>query len=485
MLLTLVVYKFILVGIGLWASSRNRNETDFFLGGRQLGPFVAGLSYAASTSSAWVILGFSGFVYAVGLSATWMIPGILAGYAVVWLYFGKRLQQESRSYNQVTLTDFLLQDARGPFKRITAAIAALLVLLCFVFYIAAQFDAAGKALTEHFALSAVQAVMLGAAIVLIYSLLGGFWAVSATDTLQAVVMMLVSLGVPVATLVAAGGPIEVWRELGATMPAAFLQINGGYSGLLLLGFIVGTVGMSLGALGQPHLLNRLMAIRSAAERHLGFYIVLSWGIVVYVGMVMLGLSGRALLPTLDNGEVLFYQAASQYLPAIAAGLVIAATLSAVMSTVDSILLAAAGAVAQDMGVNARFAQHKLMASRWVMFAIALLAVLLTLSLPDSIFNRVLFAWSALGAAFGPIVVCRVMRRTVGAGVALACMLSGFATTVLFYSMGALPATDSMLSQAAYLPGDPFERAVPWLLPLLILAKFARRDIPQKPSCVVG
>ena len=472
-LITLVVYKLMMIVIGLWAASRNRSEADFFLGGRGLGPWVAGLSYAASTSSAWVILGFSGFVYAIGISAVWMIPGVWVAYAVVWLYFGRQLRQESKDHQQVTLTDFLLHDARGDLKRIATFVAAVFVLFCFIFYVAAQLDAAGNALTENFAISTPTAIVIGAIIVVFYSLVGGFWAVSVTDTVQAAIMMVVSVGVPLAALAAAGGPAEVWATLSASMPAEYLNIDGGHAGLILLGFAVGLVGMSLGALGQPHLLSRLMAVRGEAERRQGYAIVFGWGIVVFTGMVTLGLSGRALIPEIANPEVLFYYAASNYLPAILAGIATAATLSAVMSTVDSLLLAAAGAVAHDMGVNRRFPGREAMASRTSMLVVAALAVVLALSLPDSIFNRVLFAWSALGAAFGPIVLFRVLGRTVTSGAALAAMLSGFAVTVLFYSLGTGPVGESILSQAAHLPGDPFERVAPWLLPLVILWFFTR------------
>lgn len=467
-LATLVAYKVVMILVGLWATSRNRSEADFFLGGRGLGPVVAGLSYVASTSSAWVILGFSGFVYAIGLSAVWMIPGVWIAYGVVWLYFGRRLRQESMDHQQVTLTDFLLQDSGGDLKRLATVAAAVLVLFCFIFYVAAQLDAAGNALTEHFAIATPTAIVIGAIIVVFYSLVGGFWAVSVTDTIQAVIMMVVSLGVPLAALVAAGGPVEVWATLNASMPADYLSLSGGHAGLVLLGLVVGLVGMSLGALGQPHLLARLMAVRGDAERRRGFVIVFGWGIVVFAGMVTLGLSGRALVPELGNPETLFYRAASDHLPMVLAGIATAATLSAVMSTVDSLLLSAAGAVAHDMGVNRRFPGREAMASRAAMLGVAALAVGLSLSLPDTIFNRVLFAWSALGAAFGPIVLLRVMDREVSAGPALAAMLSGFGATVLFYSLGSAPLGDSLLSRAAHLPGDPFERVVPWLFPILIL-----------------
>ena len=472
-LITLVAYKVVMILIGLWAASRNRSEADFFLGGRGLGPFVAGLSYAASTSSAWVILGFSGFVYAVGLSALWMIPGILGAYAVVWLYFGRRVREESIEHQQVTLTDFLLQDARGDWRRVATLAAAVLVLFCFIFYVAAQLDAAGTALTEHFAVNTSSAIIIGALIVVFYSLVGGFWAVSVTDTVQAAIMMVVSVGVPVAALVAAGGPAEVISVLSASMPADYLSFGGGHAGLVFVGFAVGLVGMSLGALGQPHLLARLMAVRGEAERRQAFGIVFGWGVVVFTGMVALGLSGRVLVPDLANAEALFYRAASDFLPLVLAGIATAATLSAVMSTVDSLLLAAAAAVAHDMGVNRRFPGREAMASRAAMFGVAALAVVLALAMPDTIFNRVLFAWSALGAAFGPIVLFRVMGRHVAAGPALAAMLCGFGVTVLFFTLGSAPVGESILSRAAHLPGDPFERVVPWLAPLLILWFFGR------------
>ena len=469
-LATLIVYKLALIGVGLWAASRNRSEADFFLGNRGLGPFVAGLSYAASTSSAWVILGFSGFVYAIGLGALWMVPGIWAGYAVVWLYFGRRLREESHAHQQVTLTDFMLQDApRATSARTLAAIAAgLLVVFCFVFYVAAQLDAAGTALAVHFEMSVPAAIALGTVIVLFYSLLGGFWAVSITDMVQAAIMLLVSIGVPLAALAAAGGWCAVFATLEATMPADYLRIGAGHAGLALVGFVVGLVGMSLGALGQPQLLSRLMAVRGEAERRRGFAIAFVWGIVVFAGMVTLGLAGRALIPALEAQETIFYRAAADYLPAVLAGIATAAVLSAVMSTVDSLLLATSAAVAHDMGINRRFPGREAMASRATMLVVAAAAVALALALPDTIFNRVLFAWSALGAAFGPIVAFRVAGRAVAAGPALLAMLLGFASTVLFYTLGTLPAGASLLSQAAHLPGDPFERVFPWLPALAAL-----------------
>ena len=195
-LATLIVYKLVLIGIGVWASRLNKNESDFFLGGRGLGAWVAGLSYAASTSSAWVLLGFSGFVYAVGVSALWMVPGIWLGYVVVWLWFGPRLRAETAREGYVTPTDFMAAKA-GAWAPAISALAGFLVLFTFVFYIAAQFGAAAIAFESQFALARWESVVIGAVVILIYGLLGGFWAVSLTDTLQGAIMAIIAVILPV------------------------------------------------------------------------------------------------------------------------------------------------------------------------------------------------------------------------------------------------------------------------------------------------
>tara|TARA_R110000868_G_scaffold35549_5_gene127453 strand:+ start:1075 stop:2538 length:1464 start_codon:yes stop_codon:yes gene_type:complete len=472
-LITLVIYNLVLVGVGVWASKRNRNESDFFVASQGLGAWVAGLSYAASTSSAWVLLGFTGFVYATGLSALWMVPGIWGGYVAVWLWFGKRLREETAERRHVTLTDFLAEKASGRMRVLITGLASLLIVFCFVFYIAAQFGAAAAAFETQFPLNQTSAVAIGAAVILIYSLLGGFWAVSVTDMLQGFMMVLVAVTLPVAALIAAGGPAQIYATLAAEAPAAYLDFTGGKAGFILIGFVLGVWGVGIGALGQPQLMSRLMAIKDEQARYRGFAIAMVWAVIMFTGMTTLALAGRALVGGAENGENLFYLLAGDLLPPVLAGIVLAAVLSAVMSTVDSILLVAAAAVAHDMGLSKRFPGSELMVSRIVMLAIALVAVWMTLALPSTIFARVLFAWAALGAAFGPIIIMRVMRIEPAGWAVLAAMATGFALTVFFNALGQIdPAgLDGLmhtLSGWARLPGDPFERVVPWLPAFAIL-----------------
>lgn len=484
-LVTLIAYKLILIGIGLWASRRVHNEADFLLGGRQLGPWVAGLSYAASTSSAWVLLGFTGFLFTRGVSALWMLPGIWGGYVAVWLWLGPKLRQQAADNDWITPTEFLCAnlDARSA-RRIVVLISAL-ILFCFMFYIAAQFDAAAAAFASNFAMGKASSLVLGATIILAYCLLGGFWAASITDTLQAVVMLAAALLVPA---------VAVWQVGGFTQIVATLTAGGeGFSDWsaamplhVLIGFVLGVWGVGLGALGQPQLIARLMAVRGERERRQGFAIAMTWAVLIYLGMAVLVLAAHSLMIQPDNNEHLFYVMAGRFLPPVLAGIVIAAILSAVMSTVDSLLLAASAAVSHDLGIAARFPGREIWVSRVVMTAIVIAAVLLALMLPDTIFNRVLFAWSALGAAFGPILVMRVLDREPAGQARFWSIVVGFGLTVTFYTLGTLPAAvSSYVAQffidLAHLPGDPFERVVPWVPALLIL--WLGQDANTVPSPV--
>lgn len=479
-LITLVVYKLVLIGIGFWASRRVKDETDFLLGGRALGGIVAGMSYAASTSSAWALLGFSGFVFVSGLSALWMLPGIWAGYVIMWTWVGRRVRAESSENQWVTPSEILTANLDPRAAARIAGLAAFLIAFCFVFYIAAQFAAAAQAFVTNFQMGMESSVLLSASIILIYCLLGGFWAASVTDTLQGFVMMFAALLVPAFAVWEAGGPVQIIDAL-TQMDPAFTDWTGGYAGFVLLGLLLGLTGTGIGTFGQPHLLARLMAVKSDSERRKGFIIALSWSIAVYVGMAWLAMAARSLAVQPGAAEQIFYLLAEQLLPPILAGIIVAAILAAVMSTVDSLLLAASAAVSHDLRLAQRFNLDEVLVSRIVMTGIVVAAATLALVLPDTIFNRVLFAWSALGAAFGPLVVARVLNREPPAAARVWSIVVGFSLTVLFYSLGTVApgsgagSISKLLIDLAHLPGDPFERLIPFVPAFLIAYLWPRAD----------
>ncbi|MCR4339366.1 MAG: hypothetical protein NUW01_05705, partial [Gemmatimonadaceae bacterium] len=212
-LFTLVAYNAALVAMGLWASRRTHDESDFFLGGRNLGAWVAGLSASASSSSAWTLLGVSGAAYAWGLSALWLFPATLSGFLINWIWVAPRLMRLSRARASLTLTEFIAGDSTHRLYPVTIRFCSAAILVAFMFYIASQFQGAGHAFASAFGLSSTLSIALGAAIILSYTLLGGFWAVSVTDMLQGGLMALAAVILPVATLAHLGGFAELGEGL--------------------------------------------------------------------------------------------------------------------------------------------------------------------------------------------------------------------------------------------------------------------------------
>jgi sodium/proline symporter len=451
-LVTLLAYNAALVGIGLWASRRTRDDTDFFLGGRKLGPWVAALSASASSSSAWTLLGVSGAAWAWGLSALWLFPATVGGFVLNWLWVGPRLMRASRESGSVTLTEFI---AGAPGTAAHAAIVRLssaAILVAFLFYIASQFQGAGLAFASTFGVSSGLSIAIGAAIILLYTLLGGFWAVSVTDTLQGLMMAAAAVLLPVAALVHVGGPAELVSGLRASAGEHGMSLVREYPGLMGLAFVLGTLGIGLGYPGQPHVVNRFMALRDESALRRGRAIALTWACIIYAGMLVLGLCARALWTTVPHGEQVLFHAANTILPPVAAGIMVAAVLSAIMSTADSQLLVATSSVSWDLR-HARGAGNPagerggLLRSRVVVVTLSVMAVALATLAPAAIFTRVLFAWHALGSAFGPVLVLRLARREVAGWAVFASIATGFGLTVAFYLM---PDT----------PGDWVERLVP-------------------------
>ena len=436
-----VVYQAVLIAIGFWARGRTRGHADYFIGGRQLGAFVASLSYAAGSSSAWTILGVSGIAFTQGLSAVWLLPGTIAGHIVAWFLIAPRLRAASERHGWVTLTDVVCRDLGGAARRNASLVASAAIGVSFVFYVAAQFQGAGNTFAETFDLPIVTSIAIGAVVILAYTLLGGFWAVSVTDALQAVVMLISSIVLSVAAVAACGG----FGALLASVPASHLSLLGPNAGWMAVGFFIGMVSIGFGPLGQPHLLNRIMALKDDAAMRRGRIVALGWFVIVLSSMFVTGLAGHALAPDVVDGERLFFELTGTLLPAAVAGVMVAAVLSAVMSTADSQLLVAASVVSHDLSVG----RDRLSVSRWIITGIVALAVAISVWVPEAIFSRVLFAWNALGATFGPLVLFTVLRLRYAPGAAPAAMLVGFVGTVVFYAL-------------ADTPGDFAERFLPFV-----------------------
>jgi sodium/proline symporter len=453
-LVTLIAYQVLMLGIGWWASKRNTDSEDYYLGGRKLGAAVAALSASASSSSAWSLLGVSGAAFTWGLPAVWLIPATLSGFAINWYLIAPRLSEQSRRSGALTLTEFIAGPPGDPARTAILRLGAGVILFSFTFYIAAQFQAAGATFSSVLGIEQNRAIVIGATVVLVYVWLGGFWAASVTDSIQGLLMALSALLLPMLALFAAGGPgvlldsltqdgdslYRLWTNQ-ATLPAA-------------LGFVLGLFGIGLGYPGQPHVVNRFMAIESQQAIARGRRIAITWAVIIYTGMVLLGWCGRILLDSLADGEQLLFAMATLLLPALLAGVMVSAILSAIMSTADSQLLVAASSVSHDLAGAKAGHRRGLARARWVVLAIGILAIFLAIVFPDRIFTRVLFAWQALAAAFGPLLVVTLWRGTVSPPWRIAALACGFGFTVL-------------LSWTVESPGDWVERLLPLALSLCL------------------
>lgn len=448
-LITLVIYKITLIGIGFWASRRTQSANDFFLGGRQLGPWVAAISASASSSSAWTLLGVSGAAYLWGLSAIWLFPSVMLGFLVNWLWVAPRIRNLSRQEQALTLTDLMVVEPKAPLADTIRRVATMILVFSFTFYIAAQFKAAGSSFHNVFELNFELAIILGALIILIYTLLGGFWAVSVTDTLQGLLMALTAIILPIAAIVGIGGLSSLMDSFSSVSTPGYGSWFGSHTGVAALGFTIGILGIGNGYPGQPHVVNRFMALKDERSLRQGRVIAIGWALIVYTGMLLLGWSARVIVPVLADGESVFFAAVEQLFSPVVAGVMIAAVLSAVMSTADSQILVVSSALSHDVGRH----RQSVMLGRLAVVGVCIAATLLAVMVDQSIFNRVLFAWHAIGSSFGPVLITRLLGRSMTNIQVLLTLLIGFGLTVLINSQ-------------PNLPGDWAERWIPFVAALI-------------------
>ncbi len=466
-LLTLISYQVVLLGIGFWASRRTRTHTDFFLAGRRLGPLVAAISASASSSSAWTLLGVSGAAYALGLPALWLFPATVSGFLINWLWVGPRLLKISHEQQALTLTELVAGPRPYPMRLAVMRTASVIVIFSFVFYIASQFQAAGLAFANNFDLSMPTSILIGAGVVLVYTLIGGFWAVSVTDTVQGLLMALTAIVLPVTALIAVGGIPSLAAALVAAGPGEALTLTGQSTSLMAIAFVAGTLGIGLGYPGQPHVVNRFMALADEKALHQARVIAIAWAVIVYGGMLLLGLCARVLLGEVGDQESAFFDVANATLPPVVAGIMIAAVLSAIMSTADSQLLVAGSSASYDWQDQTAERRSSLRGYRLVVVAISAVATLVAIYLPQGIFSRVLFAWHAVGSAFGPLILLRVAGFDVCPSGKLATLILGFGLTVALHVLPDIQGMESLTGFLRNGPGDFAERLLPFMVALAV------------------
>jgi sodium/proline symporter len=431
----MIAYLGVLLFIGWRAAKRTHGGEDFHLAGRSLGAWSAGISSTASSESGWVTLGAVGMTFTYGISGLWYAPGCLLGYLVNVYLVAPRLRPLSADQGSVTLTDVITRRWGDP-RNVLRLTATTIILFCMMGYVAAQMTAAGKAFSSSLGLEGrsgyVLGVVIGAAVIILVTSLGGFRAVAWTDLFQGLLVAIALIALPLYAIARLGGFGALIQSLGAIDPN-FLSAGGGRLGPALWGFIIGQLGIGLGYPGMPHVITRYMAARDDREVQRLQVIAMFWGVAVFYGAGLVGLAGRVMLPGLADGEQALMAMALQLVHPVLAGLLLAAVISAILSTVSSQLLVAASAVSYDVVEEtlgrASDDRRSLVLGRWTVAIVGLLGILVALSDVRLVFWFVLFAWSGLGASFSPLILLALTRRRVNRHGALAAMLTGTGVTI--------------------------------------------------------
>jgi len=444
--LSFVVYTLGIIGIGLYSSRlRKKSSDDFVLANRELGPWVSALSASASSESGWVMIGLVGEAYLFGAAAFWIVPGIAAGYLFNWLVIAERLRASTTASGAVTLPQYIL-NRYGKDSAALRTISVVIIVLAMLTYVAAQMNAAGKAFEATFGLPYIWGVLAGAVVVLTYTVTGGFRAICWTDVVQATFMVIALVAMPVIMLVDLGG----WGEFTNKVPQVdpdLLTFNYGKTGFALLVFVVGLLGIGLGYPGQPHILSRFMATKDTQAVRRAGRIALVWMLLAYLGAISFGLLAKTWNADLSDPEQALPFACVQLLPSVLAGFVVAAIVAAICSTADSQLMVVSTTISRDVlpllrrkaGRLSSTADTLLGTDRIVLLILGVLATLLAAQQSRVIFHFVLYAWSAMGAAFGPVVILGLLWKRANKAGAIAGMLTGLIVTVVWRETDTLKA----------------------------------------------
>lgn len=433
-LVILIVYGLVLLAFGLWARRESATVAGYYVADRKLPSWVIAFSTNATGESAWLLLGLTGMGYAVGVHAFWVVLGEVLGVALGWVFVALPFKEYADRYDAITVPDYL--EAR--FRDTTHVFRWLGLIIIFTMvtaYTAAQLTATGKAFSAFLGTSYEAGVVIGAIIILYYTSVGGFKAVAYSDVLQGALMLLGLAVLPIVGMAAAGGWSAVMTTLGTEDPSLLQPM--GSLGLTMPGIAsaFGFVAIGFAFLGAPQLLTRWIAARDHKEIVSGGMIAVLCIIVFDVGAVFAGMSGRALFAGLTDPETILPVMSAELFPAMFTGIFLVIVLAASMSTVDSLLILVSSSVARDI-VQKIFRPDladKRIASigKLTTVVIGVGAVILAVQEVRVIFWFVLFAWSGLGSAFTPVVLCSLFwRRTTRAG-AIAGMVTGFLSTIIW------------------------------------------------------
>ncbi len=440
--ITFGLYLLIIIYIGWRAALRTHNQTDFYLGGRQLGSWVAALSAGASDMSGWLLMGLPGFAYVAGLESAWLAIGLFIGTWLNWQFIAPRLRARSEAAgNAITLPDFFAHTFPQHAKPLRI-VSALFILLFYLFYTSSGLVAAGKLFESVFGFDYYLSVSIGTLVVLAYTYLGGFLAVSWTDLFQGLLMLVALVLTAFVVVSASGGVTIMLQDIDRLNPGYLSLFTNTASGPVSLITILSLLAWGLGYFGQPHIVARFMAIRSTSLIPQARAIAVSWSGTCLFAAIVIGLSGLLLLEVplanVDSEQVYLKILPLLFHP-LFAGICLAAILAAIMSTADSQLLVASSAVTEDIYYACTSQQlddkRQLQISRLAVVVVAVIALSLALNPDSTILDLVAYAWAGFGASFGPALLFTLYSKKTTGQAVIAGIVSGGLTVIAWKHFG--------------------------------------------------
>jgi sodium/proline symporter len=434
-LISIIIYLAAMLVIGIVAARMTKDLNDYVLGGRRLGAGVAALSAGASDMSGWLMLGLPGAMYVGGMSEIWLPIGLAVGAYLNWQFVAKPLRVYTEvSNDSITVPDFFENRFRDQSK-ILRVVSAIVILVFFTFYTSSSLVGGAILLENSFGMDYKLALWVGAAVILSYTLFGGFLAASWTDFIQGILMFFALIVVPIVAIFELGGWNETVQKIGAIDPS-HLDV---YSGATAIG-VVSLLAWGLGYFGQPHILVRFMGLKSTKDVPKARLIGMVWMILSLFGAVFVGFAGIAYFADspLQNAETVFIMFSQVLFNPWVAGFLLAAILSAIMSTVDSQLLVSSSALANDFykSLFRRNASKKeeMIVGRIAVLGIAIIAILLGYDPDSKVLELVSYAWAGFGAAFGPVIILSLFWKRMTRNGALAGIIVGAVTVIVWSSL---------------------------------------------------
>ncbi len=442
MLAVFVLYMAATVSLAWWFSRGARTHREFVLGGGRFGGTALALSERATGESAWLLLGLTGHAYAEGLSTIWVALGCVAGILFIWMVMAGRLREETERTGAMTVSSLLARRFPGAEKPI-ALLSALIVIFFFLLYISAQFSGSGKVLQETFGLDPFWGIVIASVVVTVYCGMGGFIAVVVTDVLQALLMIFTLVAFPVlAFFVAASHDLDLAAAFRDAGPA-YLSLTRGLGGSSAVILVLSGLSWALGYTGQPQLLTRMMAIRSAGDVKRAVRVATVWTLLAYSGAILIGMLGVAFVrgglvggsASLSDPERILPAMVLTLVNPILAGILLSGVISAMMSTASSEVTVSSASFSEDVVASLRrkasTPKGMLYLNQGATVAVGAVAIVLALTMRETVYGLVSYAWSGIGSSFGPALVLLLFWKKLSRAGVFASLVTGTVATVVW------------------------------------------------------